>query len=324
MLDAFQSLKPKPLHTVTPAEARKGPTFADGVKKVLAAQGKPAQPDATVMTEDRAMQLAGRSLPIRVYTPQGTSPRPLIVYFHGGGFVVADKTVYDAGARALAKDAGAVVVSVDYRLAPEHPYPASLEDAVASFRYVVEHAAEFHGNPAQIAVAGESAGANLATAVALRQKQDSQRLPGFQLLVYPFLSTDVSTPSHVKNGQGNYVIGNQDIAWFWKHELGSGWKTVKDPLALPILATQDQLTGLPPALIITGALDPLKDDGSTYAAHLKAAGVKTELKNYDAVTHEFYGMGAVVDTARQAEKDAATALQRAFASDRGVGGSSGQ
>lgn len=321
VLAQLKALGAKPFHTLTPQQARTGPTPKDAVAAVLNEQGKSAAPEPGVQVQDRTIPGPEASLPIRVYTPKGAGPFPVVVYYHGGGFVVANKEVYDTGARALSLYSGAVVVSVDYRLAPEHRYPAALDDSAEAFRYVRAHAADFNGDANRVAVAGESAGGNLATAVAMRQKKSGDPLPIFQLLVYPLVTNEVSSPSHQKNGQGNYIIGNQDIAWFWKNDLGADWKKNHDPEALPIYATTEQLRGLPPALVITAGLDPLKDEGTQYAQKLRAAGVTVDVKNYEGVTHEFFGMGALVDKAKQAEQDAGAALKHAFARPPAMGGS---
>lgn len=319
VLDAHKTLKPKPFHTLTPAEARKGPTAKDAVMKVLKDEKKPTAPEKLGKVDDTKIPGPAGDIPVRIYTPEGKGPFPVIVYYHGGGFVVADLDVYDAGPRALAKQANAVVVSVHYRQAPEHPFPAAVDDADAAYRYVHQNAAKYNGDPKRIAVAGESAGGNLATVVAMREK-DTAAAPVFQLLVYPFVSNDLKTPSHVANGQGNYFVGNQDIAWFWKNYLGDGWQTNQNPEALPLYANATQLKGLPPAFIITAGLDPLKDEGEMYGKKLEEAGVKAQVRNYDGVTHEFFGMAPVVGQAAKAQADAAAALKTAFQASPATGG----
>ncbi|ADO68541.1 alpha/beta hydrolase [Stigmatella aurantiaca] len=322
VLDAHKALNPKPLHTLEPKAARKGPSATDAVKAVMKKQGKPTEPDKTKLAkvDDTTLPGPAGDLPVRIYTPEGTGPFPVVVYYHGGGFVIADLDTYDAGPRALAQQTGAVVVSVHYRQAPEHPFPAAAHDAAAAFRYIQQNAAKYNGDPKRVAVAGESAGGNLATGVAMQQKKSGGPVPVFELLVYPFVSTDLNTPSHKANGQGNFLVSNQDLGWFWQNYLGQDWQKNKDPLAVPLQATPAQLKGLPPTMIITAGLDPLKDEGAAYAKKLQAAGVKTELKNYDGVTHEFFGMASVVDTSKRAQADAARALKGAF-QDSGIGGS---
>lgn len=314
VMDAMKALGAKPIHTGTPQEVRKGVTPKDAVLKVLKDEGKSVEPEKVAKVEDKQIDGGKGKIHARIYTPQGVGPFPVVLYFHGGGFVIADPDVYDASGRALANDSGAMVVSIDYRRAPEHPYPAALDDGTAAFKYLLKHAKELNGDPGRIAVAGESAGGNLAIGVALRQKKSGGPSPVFALLVYPFVSNDLSTPSHVANGQGNYILGNEDIAWFWKYTFGKDWKKLHDPMALPIYATTAQLKGFPPSLVITAGLDPLKDEGEKFAQMLKDAGVKVETKNYDGVTHEFFSMGPAVDKAKQAEQDAGDALRAAFGS----------
>ncbi len=327
VLDAHKSLNPKPLHTLKPAEARQGPSAKDAVEASLKKEGKPTTPEKVAKVEDRRIPGPGQPLDVRVYTPEGSGPFPAVVYYHGGGFVIADLDVYDASPRALANQAQAVVVSVHYRQAPEHRFPASLDDAAAAFRYVQSHPKEFNIDPKRVAVAGESAGGNLATAVSMRQKQSKGAMPVFQLLVYPFVSNDLATPSHQANGTGNYLVSNEDLGWFWKNELGNDWQKSRNPQALPIHASTAQLKGLPPALVIVAGLDPLLDEGLAYADKLKAAGVTVDVKRYDGVTHEFFGMAPVVDKAKQAQADAGAALKKAFATpgvQQGTGGSGEQ
>ena len=319
VLDAYKALNPKPIQTLSAAEARKGPTFKDAMNSVLKAEGKPTEPEQWKVEDSKIPGPQGE-LAVRVYSPEGNGPFPALVYFHGGGFVLADKDVYDAGPRALSKQANAVVVSVDYRQAPEHRFPAAVDDAAAAFRYVAQNAKKWNIDPTKIAVGGESAGGNLATEVALRQAKTTGAKPVFQLLVYPFLSNDLTTASHVANGKGDYLVSNDALGWFWKNYLGSTWQQSKNPEALPLNATNEQLKKLPPALVITAGLDPLKDDGDAYAKKLQAAGVKAEVKNYDGVTHEFFGMAPVLDKAKQAQADAANALKAAFQAQQGVGG----
>jgi acetyl esterase len=262
--------------------------------------------------EDRTLPGPQGNLPVRVYTPQGQGPFPVVVYFPGGGFVTPSLDTYDASARALANQGQTVVVSVLYRRAPEHRFPAALDDAAAAFRYVQQNAARFNGNPKRVAVAGESAGGNLATAVALRQKTSGGELPVFQLLIYPFLSNDLTTPSHRLSGGGQYLLSNEDLGWYWRQYLGDTWQRERNPEALPLHASTEQLRGLPPAFIITAQLDPLRDEGSQYGERLQAAGVFAEVRNFEGVTHEFFGLGAVLHKATQAQREAGWALRTAF------------
>ena len=188
VLDELGAMGGKPIESLKPEEARRQPTPADAVMKVLKKQGKDTTPTALVpgvSSADREIPGAAGKLPARVYTPDGAGPFPVIVYFHGGGWVIADKQVYDGGARGLAKQARAVVVSVDYRLAPEHKFPAAWDDAFAAYKWVAANAASINGDPARLALAGESAGGNLALATAIAARDGGVRAPLHVLAVYP-------------------------------------------------------------------------------------------------------------------------------------------
>ncbi len=313
VLEALKTLEAKPLSAGTVEQARKGVTVKDAVELVLKQDGRSAAQEKVTRIDQRKITTSTGDLPVRVYTPDGKGPFPAVVYFHGGGFVVADAMVYDASARAITNQARAVVISVDYRRAPENPYPAALDDAVSAYRYVHDNAAEFNIVASKIAVAGESAGANLATTVAMRAKKEQLTMPVLQVLIYPFLDNDLKSASHKANGDGNYLISNQDLEWFWSKYLGEAWKKNKDPLAVPMSAKKEELAGLPPALIITAGLDPLKDDGTSYGKKLKDAGVPVTIRNFDGVTHEFFGTGAVEPEAKQAQIEVGQALRGAFA-----------
>ena len=305
VLDALASLKGKPIETLTPEEARKQPTPADAVKKVLTDTGKSAVPEAGVTVKD--MSIAGPlgNFPIHIYTPEGTGPFPVMVYFHGGGFVLADTKTYDASPRALAKMANAIMVAVDYHKAPEHPFPAAPNDAYAAYTWTLEHAKEINGDPARVAVGGESAGGNLAAVVSMMARDKKAAMPVHQLLVYPVADANMETPSYRKNAEAK-PLSKAMMAWFFKHYSGDP----ANPYALPMKAAT--LKGLPSATIIAAEIDPLLSEGKAYADRLKKDGVAVSYKQYTGVTHEFFGMGAVVPKAKEAEQFAADALKKAF------------
>jgi len=309
VLDAQASLKPKPIETLTPEEARKQPTPADGVKKVLADSGKPTAPEAGVTVKDMTIGSGDASFPIHIYTPEGKGPFPVMVYYHGGGFVIADTKVYDATPRALARMANAIMVSVDYRRAPEHTFPAAPNDAFAAYQWVLAHAREINGDPARVAVGGESAGGNLATVVSMMARDKKVALPLHQLLVYPVVNDDMNTASYKTNANAK-PLNKPMMAWFFKHYGGDP----KNPYALPMKATS--LKGLPPATIVAAEIDPLLSEGKAYADKLKKDGVAVSYKEYSGVTHEFFGMGAVVPKAKEAEQFAADELKKAFAAKK--------
>ena len=309
VLDALSSLNPKPLDTLTPAEARKQPTPADAVKKVLTQMGKSTAPEPGVTMKTMNVPVKGGSVPVHIFTPEGKGPFPVMVYYHGGGFVIADTKVYEASPRALAKMSKAIMVSVDYRRAPEHPFPTAPEDAYAAYLWVIQHAREFNGDPARVAVGGESAGGNLATVVSMMARDKQAQLPLHQLLVYPVVNDDMNNTSYQRNANAK-PLNKAMMGWFFKHYGADP----KSPYALPMKAAT--LKGLPPATIVAAEIDPLLTEGKQYADKLKQDGVPVNYRAWSGVTHEFFGMGAVVPKAKEAEQFAADALAKAFAAKR--------
>lgn len=306
VLDTLASLGGKPIETLTPEEARKQPSPADAVKKILTDKRKSTTPDDAVW--DKEMMIGGPAgnFPIRVYTPVGKGPFPVMVYFHGGGFVIADTKTYDASPRALAKMANAVIVAVDYHQAPEHKFPAAPNDGYAAYEWTIAHAKSINIDPDRVAVGGESAGGNIATVVAMMARDKKIQMPVHQLLIYPVVSDDMTRPSYVKNADAK-PLNKPMMEWFFKH-YGAD---VANPYAVPMKATS--LAGLPPATIIAAEIDPLLSEGKAYADKLKKDGVAVTYKEYAGVTHEFFGMGAVEPKAKEAEQFAADQLKKAFA-----------
>lgn len=305
VLDALASLGGKPIETLTPDEARKQPTPADAVKKVLVDEGKPTAPEPGVTVKDMTVKGPHGDFPVHIYTPEGKGPFPVMVYYHGGGFVIADTAVYDASPRALAKMARAIIVSADYHRSPENTFPVAPNEAYAAYTWTLEHATEFNGDPKRVAVGGESAGGNLATVVSIMARDKKATLPVHQLLVYPVVDNDMTRPSYVQNAAAK-PLNKPMMAWFFKHYGADP----KSPMALPL--KNADLKGLPAATIIAAEIDPLMSEGKAYADALKKAGVKVDYKLYSGVTHEFFGMGAVVPKAKEAEQFAADGLTRSF------------
>lgn len=267
-----------------------------------------AAPEPVARVEDRLLPGPAGDLPIRVYTPEGTGPFPILIFFHGGGWVIGDIDTTDPVCRTLTNRAGRVTVSVGYRLAPEHKFPAGAEDCYAATRWVADHGAEIGGDPARIAITGTSAGANLAAAVALMARDRGGPPIAFQLLVYPVANYDFNTGSYQENAEG-YFLTRDRMVWFWNHYL----ERPEDgchPYASPLQAVD--LSGLPPAFVITAEYDPLRDEGEEYAARLKAAGVPVEVRRYDGVVHGFFQWAHALDKAKQAQEEAARALREAF------------
>lgn len=223
------------------------------------------------------------SLPVRIYTPQG-SPRGALVYFHGGGWVIGNLEIVDGAARALADATGCVVVSAQYRLAPESAWPAAPEDCYAVTRWVADHLSDLGTEPAGVVVAGDSAGGNLAAVVALMARDRGGPPIAFQALIYPATSMEFDTPAHVENGEG-YLLTADSMRWFREHYLRAE-EDRRDPYASPALAADH--AGLPPAFVATAEFDPLRDDGEQYAALLERAGVPVTAQRYDGQIHGIF------------------------------------
>ncbi len=304
-LAAFHS---PPLPTVTPRVARELPSFANALQATLSAKGLPyVEPVAKV--SHKVIQGPGGPLLLRMYTPAGNAPFPVVMYYHGGGFVIANLDTYDAAPRSLANGAGAIVVSVAYRQAPEHPFPAAPDDAFAAYKWVLANAASIGGDPKRVAVSGESAGGNLATVVSIRARDQGLQKPVHQLLIYPVTNLVKGPPPlSYRENLTTIPLATPTLPWFGKYYL-SDPSQAANPLASPLHA---KLAGLPAATIINADIDPLRDDGATYAAKLKAGGVQVTHTLYKGVTHEFFGMGAAVAKAKTAMQQATNALKSSF------------
>jgi acetyl esterase len=307
VIEQLVSYGDKPIEDLTAKEARKNQTPTDAVMDLIKANNIPMPPSG-VDTAGKEIPVAGGNIHLRTYTPKaGKAPYPVIVYYHGGGFVIANIDVYDASAKGLAEQTGAIVVSVAYRLAPEHKYPTAHMDSYAAYEWVVKNAASMNGDPKRIAVAGESAGGNLAVNVAIMARDKGQTQPLHILAVYPIAQADMNTASYQKNANAK-PLNKAMMAWFTKNYVNT-MDEAKKPL---ISLVNANLKGLPPTTIITAELDPLQSDGMLLTDKLKAAGVKVESKNYDGVTHEFFGMAAVVPQAKDAQAYGAGKLKAAF------------
>lgn len=248
---------------------------------------------------------------VRTYTPISASNQsgalPVIVYYHGGGWVIADLDTYEASAMALAKQANAIVVSVAYRQAPEHTFPAAHEDSFAAYKWVVENTAEVGGDPNKIAIAGESAGGNLAVAVALMAKDEGVKMPVHIVSVYPIADGDVQSPSYDKYADA-VPLNRGLMEWFF-NLYAPGWENSDERLINLIDA---DLSGLPATTIINAEIDPLAYEGGELEEKMRAAGVDVERKLYQGVTHEFFGMAAVLEQAVEAQKFATDRLKESF------------
>ncbi|UQR62912.1 alpha/beta hydrolase [Bradyrhizobium sp. C-145] len=288
------------LHKLPPDQVRAG------MRRMSNALGKP---ESVAQVEDRAIQTVTGDCRIRVYRPAPSQVRPIIVFFHGGGFVLGDLDTHDGLARALANATGSVVVSVNYPLAPENKYPAARNAAYAATKWIADHAAEIGGDASRLAVAGDSAGGNLAAVVALMARDAGAPKIAFQLLIYPDLDFRRSNTSirEFAGKWGNISRETQD--WFMNHYLNKDEEKL-DPLVSPLLAPS--LAGLPRTFIITAEYDALRDEGEDYGRRLQGAGVDVVVRRYDGMIHEF--LRWPFDGSRQALRDAADTLATALGS----------
>ncbi|HKY89915.1 MAG TPA: alpha/beta hydrolase [Nevskiaceae bacterium] len=272
-LQQLADMGAKPFHTMTPTDCRVA--FDTLLTAMPPSKAKVAK------VEDRTIPGPSGKIAVRVYTPEGQGPFPVLVYFHGGGFVIGSLNAYDILCRELTGGSGAVVVSVDYRLSPEHKFPAAPDDCWAATRWIASNAAELGGDASRIAVGGDSAGANLATVTAIRARDEGGPKLCAQLLIYPVASSGPPSKSMLENAQG-YLLEKADMEWFVGHYVKSPMD-LQDPRLAPSL-TKD-LSRLPPALVQTCEFDPLRDEGDDYAAALKKAGTPVVHSRYEGAIH---------------------------------------
>ena len=298
LLDQMAAMGMPPIHEQEPEAVREANRLP------------PAVPGATMAhVEDRSIPGPGGEIPVRIYRPTEASDHSLLVWYHGGGWVIGDLDGADVTCRELAARSGSVVVSVDYRLAPEHRYPAAHEDCYAATVWAAGNAAELGADAGKLAVGGDSAGGNLAAVVSLRARDESGPAIRFQLLVYPVTDHNYETVSYRDNAEG-YLLTRDGMEWFWNHYLGPDGDG-SHPHASPLRA--DDLSGLPPAHVITAEYDPLRDEGEAYAERLRGAGVAVTQTRYAGQIHAFYGMHGVLDDATNAAQESAEKLQAALA-----------
>jgi len=252
---------------------------------------------------DRVVPGPAGEIPVRIYTPEGTGPFPVVVYFHGGGWTIGSIETHDPVTRRLAHEAGAIVVSVEYRLAPEHPFPAAADDALAAFDWVAANAASIGGDPSKLVVAGDSAGGNLA-AVAAIHARDQGTPVALQVLIYPSVDQRQEWPSYEENAEGPFLT-HETMVWFKEQYAAEplDWR------ASPIAA--DDLSNLAPALVVTGQYDPLRDEGKAYAEKLEDAGNEVTYRNYETMPHVFMQMWGILPAAKECMTEIAEAIGKA-------------
>jgi acetyl esterase len=302
----------KPIETLSVDEARIQPTPTDAVRSVMA-QSKDANTELLELSEVKDITVDGGAglIPARLYKPyvKGKDKKalPVVVYYHGGGFVLADNDVYDSTPRALANKTKAIFISVEYRKAPEYKFPAAHEDAYAAYKWVVNNAASFGGDPKRVAVAGESAGGNLALNTAIRARDEKFQLPSHELLIYPVAGNNMDTDSYRKYSDAK-PLSKPMMNWFFDNYLNTPAEK-NDPR---INLVNADLKGLNPCTIITAQIDPLQSEGEELAKKMKKQGVAVRYKNFEGVTHEFFGMAPVLRDARSAQEMAAARLKSSF------------
>jgi acetyl esterase len=299
ILDAMAKMPPPPPDRDPIQAARQGTALLFG---------HATAPDVAV-TEYQAPMPDGTAITVRVYRPRGSSgSQPLVVFFHGGGFIAGSLDSHDGTARELAAKTDAVVASVDYRLAPEAPFPTPLEDCYAALQWAVANAGTLGADSSRVAIAGDSAGGNLAAAVALVNRDRDAIALRAQLLIYPVIDPACDTPSMTANGEG-YMLTADSMRWMWSQYLAD--PAHRDhPYVRPTAA--ESLAGLPPAIIITAEFDPLRDEGEAYAAALTAAGVPTEVRREAGQIHGFFSMYDIAPRSHDATAFAAARLRAAF------------
>ena len=308
VMTQLASFNGKPIESLSATEARQQPLPDKAVRALLKKEDKSTAPEPVAKVAERTIPGPGGALPARVYTPKtGKAPYPVVLYFHGGGFVIATNDTYDASARALANGAEAVVISPEYRKAPENKFPAAHDDAIASYEWLLKNAAAVQGDAKRIAVVGESAGGNLAINVSIAARDKKLPLPVAEVLVYPVAGSDMNTESYVEYAQAK-PLNKAMMKWF----TDNYFRSPEDAKDKRIDLVNANLVGLPPTTIINAEIDPLRSDGELLAERLKKAEVDVKQKTYAGVTHEFFGMGAAVGEAKDAMKFAVSRLKDSF------------
>lgn len=313
ILDQFEKFNPQAIETLSPQAARNNPTLKNAVEEMhaeslvsrLEGLVKP-MPEPVGEITHHMIPTPEEPLLARIYTPTGSRPFPVIVYFHGGGWVIGNLDIYESSCRALCQACQAIVISVAYRLAPENKYPAAVHDAYHATQWVIKHAEDFSGISSQVFVAGESAGGNLAAVTCLKIRDEKGLMPLGQILIYPVTDGHMNTPSMLEFTH-TVPLYYKMMAWFWRHYLQHELQKA-EKYASPLLA--DDLSGLPPAIVITAEYDPLRDEGENYAAKLAQAGVSVQSQRYEGMVHEFFGLAGNVTKAKEAVDEVADWVKR--------------
>lgn len=306
VLDSLEQKGGKPIEQLSAEEARLQPTPTDAVKSVMIKKSV-AKPADKLTVSNIKIQGADGKINARVYKPEGKGPFPVVVYYHGGGWVIADIDVYDATPRAMATQTKAIFISPEYRQAPENKFPAAHDDAFAAYQWVLKNAASFGGDPKRIAVAGESAGGNLALNVAIMARDQSLQIPTHELLIYPVAGTNMNNASYRENSNAK-PLNKAMMGWFMEKYL----RNPQDKTDPRIDLQKANFRGLAPATIITAEIDPLRVEGRQLSEKMEAQGVDVTYRNYEGVTHEFFGMAPVLKEAQEAQEEASLKLKKSF------------
>jgi len=313
LLDAFSSLGPQPFEILEPDQARRQPTPADAVSKVLEDEGRPTDPEPVGSVEDITIPGPGGDLPVRVYKPKdaGPEPLPVILWIHGGGWVLFTVDTYDASCRGLANKAGAIVVSPEYRRAPEQVFPAAHDDVLATYGWIREHIGDHGGDPTRIGIGGESVGGNMAAATCLQLAQAGEPLPAAQACVYP-LTTGEQFGESMEDQADGRPLKRPLLSWMAMHAFEGVPAAAQDPRVNLLGLASEDLAGFPPTLVVTAERDLLQSQGEAFAQRLQRAGVQARRSHYTGVMHDFFGAAAVLDKAEQAQQEAADHFRRAW------------
>jgi acetyl esterase len=302
VLEVMAEANLKPIEAMSPAEARE--------QMEATAHARKAEPLPLDRVEERLIPGPASDIRLRLYWPNGAAPLPAIVYYHGGGHVIGSLDTHDLVARNLSAGVGALVASVDYRMGPEHKFPAAVDDSFAALKWVYAHGKELSADPDRIGVHGDSAGANLAAVVALMARDAGSPRLLLQSLVYPVADYRLAGDSYDKYAEGHGLLTRQSMVWFRNHYLRSP-QDAEDWRASPIKAPSFE--GVAPAIVITAECDVLHDDGEGYAEALRCGGVAVDYKEYPGMIHGFFGMMPAVDDAMNAQRAVWAAFKRAFA-----------
>lgn len=307
VIEKLQIYNAPPIESLSGKEARKQPTPTTAVMDVMK-ENNIEMPAPMSDTTGKDIPVKGGTVHARIYTPRVSKDKyPIIVYFHGGGWVIADLNTYDASAKGLAEQTGAVVVSVHYRQGPEYKFPTAHNDAFAAYEWVLKNAGEIKGDTTKIAVAGESAGGNLACNVSIMARDKKVKMPLHQVLVYPVANNDTNAESYNKYAMAK-PLNKAMMGWFVNNYMPSMNSTSDKRISL----VKADLKNLPPTTIIAAEIDPLQSEGKLLADQLESAGVKTDYELFNGVTHEFFGMATVVPEAKQAQAKASEAIKNSF------------